>query len=125
MYLHKSMEDMEVTFYEMAGVIPGTIVKKDKLGRFGYITLEGGMVLGKDTGPIPAHEFHYFDSDCCGESFTARKPESSRSWKCIHSEKNLFAGYPHLYFYGNPAVPLAFTEACLAYGKQCKRMEEL
>lgn len=125
MYLHKSMEDMEGTFYEMAGVIPGTVVKKDKLGRFGYITLEGGMVFGKDTGPIPAHEFHYFDSDCCGESFTARKPESSRSWKCIHSEKNLFAGYPHLYFYGNPVVPLAFTEACLAYGKQCKRMEEL
>lgn len=118
MYLHESMQDMEGVFHEMAGVIPGTVVKKDKLGRFGYITLKGGNVFGKDTGPIPAHEFHYFDSDCCGESFTAEKPESSRSWKCIHSEKNLFAGYPHLYFYGNPAVPLAFTEACLAYGKQ-------
>ena len=125
MYLHERMQDMEGTFYDMAGVIPGTVVKKDKLGRFGYITLEGGRVFGKDTGPIPAHEFHYFDSDCCGESFTARKPESRRSWKCIHSEKNLLAGYPHLYFYGNPVVPLAFAEACLAYGKQCKRMEGL
>ena len=56
----------------MAGVIPGTVVKKDKLGRFGYITLEGGMVFGKDTGPIPAHEFHYLIRTAAGKLYSQK-----------------------------------------------------
>lgn len=117
MYLHESMEDMKHRAWPMAGVIHGKAVKTKRLGRFGYITLSGGKVFGKDTGPFPAHEFHYFDSDSCGDSFKARKPYSSRSWTCIHSTETLFAGFPHLYFYGNPSVPAAFVQACQKYRK--------
>lgn len=112
MYLHEQMEDMEHTAWPMVGAIPGYVRKTDRLGRFGYITLEGGKVFGIDVGPVPSHEFHYFDSDCCGEAFVAKKPESTRSWKCIHSTDTLFAGFPHLYFYGNPKVAQAFITAC-------------
>ncbi len=31
----------------------------------------------EECGRNPGHEFHYFDSDNCGESYTARKPLSS------------------------------------------------
>ena len=30
----------------------------------------------------------------------------------------MMAGFPHLYYYGNPEVPRAFLEKCLAYKKQ-------
>ncbi len=116
MYLHEQMEDMKHTAWPMVGTIPGYVRRTDRLGRFGYITLEEGRVFGVDAGAIPSHEFHYFDSDCCGEAFVARKPGSSRSWKCIHSTDTLFAGFPHLYFCGNPKVAQAFVEACKKKG---------
>lgn len=112
MYLHEQMEDMDGRPWPMAGIIQGYVRKTDRLGRFGYITLEGGTVFGQDVGEIPSHEFHYFDSDCCGEDFLAKKPVGKRSWHCIHSAGTLFAGFPHLYFYGNPKVAQAFLDAC-------------
>ena len=115
MYLHEQMEDMNHRPWPMAGIIPGYVKKTERLGRFGYITLEGGKVFGKDVGTFPAHEFHYFDSDCCGEDFLAKKPVGNRSWHCIHSTDTLFAGFPHLYFYGNPGIAQAFVGACIKY----------
>lgn len=115
MYLHEQMEDMNHRPWSMAGIIPGYVKNTDRLGRFGYITLEGGKVFGKDVGTFPAHEFHYFDSDCCGEDFLAKKPVGNRSWHCIHSTDTLFAGFPHLYFYGNPGIAQAFIDACIKY----------
>lgn len=115
MYLHEQMEDMNHRPWTMAGIIPGYVKKTERLGRFGYITLEGGKVFGKDVGTFPAHEFHYFDSDCCGEDFLAKKPVGNRSWHCIHSTDTLFAGFPHLYFYGNPGIAQAFVGACIKY----------
>ncbi|MBS6196238.1 MAG: cobyrinic acid a,c-diamide synthase, partial [Clostridiales bacterium] len=112
MYLHQEMEDMEGNFRPMVGTVPGKAFRTPRLTRFGYITLEEGTCFGKQTGPIPAHEFHYFDSESCGEAFTAKKPESSRSWKCIHSGKNRMVGFPHIYYYSNLQVPKAFLQAC-------------
>lgn len=59
-----------------------------------------------------AHEFHYFDSDRCGEAYTAKKPLSSRSWKCIHSDGQGMSGFPHMYYYSNLRVPEQFLRAC-------------
>ncbi len=118
MYLHDTMEDMEGTSWSMTGVICGHVTHTDRLQRFGYVTLLEGTVFGQSAGPIPAHEFHYFDSDSCGDAFLAQKPESSRSWRCIHSSDTLFAGFPHLYFYGNPKTAQAFLQACGRFGKR-------
>lgn len=116
LYLHEEMEDMEGKSHAMAGVIEGRAFKTDRLSRFGYITLKGNQ--DDRFGEIPAHEFHYFDSTSCGTAFHAQKPESSRGWDCIHDEKRLFAGFPHLYYYGNPAVPEEFLHHCLCYQKE-------
>lgn len=112
MYLHQEMEDMEGRAWPMAGVLEGRAFHTERLNRFGYITLEGAGAFGMETGPIPAHEFHYFDSTCCGDAFLAKKPLSKRSWRCVHSSLTLFAGFPHLYYYGNPRFAEAFIKRC-------------
>lgn len=112
MYLHEQMEDMENHRWPMAGVIAGAVYRTSRLCRFGYITLEEGTCFGKRVGKIPAHEFHYFESENCGGDFLAQKPLSTRSWRCIHSDKQRIAGFPHLYYYGNLQVPEAFLRAC-------------
>ena len=116
MYLHEEMEDMDGQMRRMAGVIPGNVFRTPRLSRFGYIFLESRR--GKDYGRIPAHEFHYFDSTNCGDAFKASKPVGKRSWNCIHEEEKMMAGFPHLYYYGNPRVPRDFLRNCLAYKKE-------
>ena len=120
MYLHEELEGMDGRFYQTVGVIPGRAYRTPKLSRFGYVTLtQKKPVFGReDFGEIPAHEFHYFDSENCGDDFHAAKPESQRGWECIHGSDSMMAGFPHLYYYGNPEVPRAFLEKCLAYKKQ-------
>ena len=121
MYLHEEMEDMEGKLRRMAGVISGKAYRTPKLSRFGYITLtlkEGETVFGVNPGKLPAHEFHYFDSENCGASFRADKPLSKRGWDCIHGSDRLMAGFPHLYYYGNPRLAQAFLEKCLEYKKE-------
>lgn len=125
MYLHEKMEGMDGKLYDMAGIIPGKVWRTPRLTRFGYITLEqnnGQMtetkirVLGEaDLGHSPAHEFHYFDSENCGTTFHASKPESNRGWDCIHGTDHLLVGFPHLYYYANPRIPQAFLKKCLEY----------
>ena len=112
MYLHQEMEDMEGHSWPMAGVIHGKSWRTPRLTRFGYITLEDGTWFGEQVGAIRAHEFHYFDSDRCGEAYTAKKPLSSRSWKCIHSDGQGMSGFPHMYYYSNLRVPEQFLRAC-------------
>lgn len=112
LYLHRELEDMEGHSWPMVGRIEGKGYRTGRLSRFGYVTLEEGTCFGRQVGPIAAHEFHYFDSDNCGEDFTARKPAGNRNWKCIHSSRQGMAGFPHLYYYGNREVARAFLSAC-------------
>jgi cobyrinic acid a,c-diamide synthase len=122
LYLHDQMEDKEGTPYPMVGVISGEAHYTGKLSRFGYITLSEGTAFGQNVGPMPAHEFHYYDSTNCGESFLAEKPLSKRSWRCIHTSDTLLAGFPHNYFYGNIKLAEAFYEKCVEYRR--KREDE-
>lgn len=120
MYLHEEMEDMGGTLRQMAGVIPGKVYRTDRLNRFGYIKLKQKQaVFGEEAlGEIPAHEFHYFESENCGAAFEAQKPLGSRNWNCIHGNDRMLAGFPHLYYYGNPKVARAFLNKCLEYKKE-------
>ena len=128
MYLHEQMEGMDGRFYQMAGAISGKVFRTPRLTRFGYITLNQNReanVLGmRNFGGIPSHEFHYFDSDNCGNAFYAKKPLSTRGWECIHGTDRLLAGFPHLYYYGNPQVPEAFLSKCLEYRKETRKMKK-
>ena len=122
MYLHQEMEDMEGKQRRVCGVIPGRAYRTPKLNRFGYITLTEKQDTG--LGEIPAHEFHYFDSTDCGEDFHAAKPASKRGWDCIHDQGRLMAGFPHLYYYGNPRVPARFLKNALEYKKERRQKKD-
>lgn len=117
MYLHKNMEGVDGEEYEMAGVIDGKAYKTEKLQRFGYIdmTAEKDNILCKKGEKFPAHEFHYWDSTDCGDSFTAQKADG-RSWKCVHGSENMYAGFPHLYFYSDIKTAENFVRSCAEYG---------
>ena len=117
MYLHETLEDMNGTQRHMTGVIPGHVFRTDRLKRFGYVRLQQKKrVFGEEAlGIVPAHEFHYFDSENCGEDFSAQKPAGSRHWNCIHAGERMMAGFPHLHYYGNPNVAKAFLKQCLQY----------
>lgn len=118
MYLHKTLDNGERT-YKMAGVIDGVCRKTDKLQRFGYMemTAEEDNILCKKGGKIKAREFHYFESDCCGSGFTARKDASE--WKCVNTSKNLFAGFPHIHFWSDINFAENFIRSCEEY--KCTR----
>lgn len=122
MYLHQEMEDMEGKQRRVCGVIPGRAYRTPKLNRFGYITLTEKQDTG--LGEIPAHEFHYFDSTDCGADFHAAKPASKRGWDCIHDRGGLMAGFPHLYYYGNPRVPARFLKNALEYKKERRQKKD-
>lgn len=142
MYLHEEMEDMESRSHAMCGVISGKAYRTPKLSRFGYITLglaekiadgqseqagrepdgrngddnlrTGGQLLALGQ-IIRGHEFHYFDSTNPGADYLAKKPTGKRQWTCIHGNEKSAAGYPHLYYWSNPAFAAAFVEQAAQY----------
>lgn len=120
LYLHRTLQDEKSVPYPMVGVIEADAVKTEKLSRFGYVTLtakqDNLLCLAEES--LPAHEFHYWDSTDCGDNFTAQKPLRGTNWQCVHAQKNLWAGFPHLYF---PAVPQAayrFLKSAADYRKE-------
>jgi cobyrinic acid a,c-diamide synthase len=115
MYLHERLEDADGNMHDACGVIKGEVRNTGKLSRFGYITVgsdDSDSIL-KD-GPVKGHEFHYWDSDNCGDSWKAVKT-NGKEYSCMHEEGGLVAGYPHLYFYSNPSVPYNFLRKVQDY----------
>ena len=117
MFLHEQLEDDQGTFWPMCGVIPGRSYRTPKLGRFGYIdiTAVSDNLLCHQGESLPAHEFHYWDSDSAGDAFRAQKPQSTRGWECAHATPSLYAGYPHLCLHARPESAARFVRACAAW----------
>lgn len=119
LYLGQTLEDETGHAYPMTGALPGSGIQKQKLVRFGYanLTAKTNSLLFAQGEEIPVHEFHYWDSTENGDDFTAQKPVSARSWQCGFGEMNLYAAFPHLYFWGNPQWAERFVQAAAQYTK--------
>ena len=117
LYLHRTLQDPNGNPWPMAGVLEAEAYPTGKLGRFGYVTLTArtGSMLFKEGETIPAHEFHYWDSTAPGTDFTARKPQSNRSWEAAVATKSLYAGFPHFHFASHPEAARRFLEAARIY----------
>ena len=110
MYLHSMMADREGNTYRMCGVFDGNSENTNKLVRFGYATFRS-----EKTGLwCKGHEFHYWESDTCGDDWTATKPTGA-SYRCIHDDGRVIAGFPHLYYYSNKELPMEFLRRCQGY----------
>ena len=114
LYLHESLEDADGVPHPMVGALPARAFKTGKLGRFGYITLtaktDGLIAVAGEQ--LPAHEFHYWESENTGAAFAAQKPQSERGWECGITTDTLYAGFPHLYLPGAPQAAWRFVQAC-------------
>ena len=111
MYLHDTIFDSEKKPYKMAGVIHACCMKKERLVRFGYLTLNSKT----DSFLQKGHEFHYYDSEDNGECAIAKKPVGTRSWECVHAGSDHWWGFAHLSYYSNPKFAEKFAEACRSY----------
>ena len=120
MYIQRAFKDKEGNEFEMVNVIDSTSNLTNKLSRFGYTTLTAlkDNVLFHAGEQINAHEFHYSDSDLCGEDFLALKPITGKRWHCIHGNSTMIAGYPHMHLWGNLKAAERFVRACSVYREQ-------
>lgn len=122
MYLLDSFKE-EKNEFKLAGVCEGQSFMTDRLNNFGYITLtaDEDNLMCKKGEKINGHEFHYSTSTNLGDIFTASKPESARTWKCIIADDTKFMGYPHLHFLGNIDFAENFMDAAISYKKEQKK----
>lgn len=100
--------------YPMAGAIGTRCFDAKKLQRFGYATVsapEDSLLFAAGVS-VPAHEFHYWDAEDCGDGLISKKP-SGRSAPCAFTSDTLYAGFPHLYFPGAPETAKRFVRKCL------------
>jgi cobyrinic acid a,c-diamide synthase len=104
-------------FHKMAGIIPAQALHGHRKGHFGYIevTLEKDGLLGQKGDSFRAHEFHYWESTMKDADCFVVKPGNGSTWREGLCTKTLYAGFPHLYFYGSPKVGEHFLQAAREY----------
>ena len=114
LYLHRILEGSDGVEYPMTDVIGARAYRTDRLSRFGYIELEAkqDQLILKEGEKGRGHEFHYWESEDCGDAIHAKKPLRKRNWDCVHGTPTLYAGFPHLFFYSNPAMAWNFLQKC-------------
>lgn len=122
LYLNDTLETGDRQRFHMAGVLKGNAFPAGRLVRFGYICLEAQMEnpylpVG---GKIRAHEFHYWDCEENGRTFTATKASGSADWECMVRKKRILAGFPHLYYYSNPEIAERFVRLCRIYERETR-----
>ncbi|MBP5282206.1 MAG: cobyrinate a,c-diamide synthase [Lachnospiraceae bacterium] len=114
MYLHEAIINADGVSFPMAGVIHGSCKDTGKLVRFGYASFH----LQRDQEEvftIRGHEFHYYDSDACGEDCLAVKPVTGRNWKCGYFTEDHFWSYGHMYYPSAPEFADWFVEKCRSW----------
>ena len=117
LYLGATLCDERGKAYPMVGVLPGRASDTGRLVRFGYQTLraDADSLLFRAGEAFPAHEFHYWESDDCGDALRVEK--GARGWRCGFVGDTLYAAFPHLYFAGRPELAERFVAAARKYGE--------
>ena len=123
MYLLEAIEQVA-----MCGVLPGDAERKPRLVRFGYVEAETrrDSVLGPAGTVLRGHEFHRYDCDFNGADCTLTKPAaghgyaatSARSYEGIYLTDSLAAGFPHFYYWSNPAALAHFLDSCRTWRRK-------
>lgn len=118
MYLLDSFKE-DGNEYDLVGVCEGQSYMTNRLNNFGYVALTADKdnLMCKKGEKINGHEFHYSTSTNLGDAFTATKPESEKTWKCIVADDTKFMGYPHLHFLGNIDFARNFVDTAIGYQK--------
>ncbi len=120
LYLQNSLTDPQGATYKMAGALAGGSAKGRSLRHFGYIamSLRSGNLFGRSRMQLRAHEFHYYEcvpDDMTYQAFAVQKASGEAEWMTGWAGDTLYAGFPHIYFYGNEDFAEAFLEKAQAF----------
>ena len=120
MYLNKAIKTDEGIF-EMCGIFNSLCQNTNRLTHFGYVELmaQKNSVFGKAGTKLKGHEFHYYHCENEGNSFKAQKPLTGRNWECAFTNENMYAGFPHLYFYSNLEAVNNYLNRCIEFKSRC------
>ena len=121
LYLLEELTNQSGQTWPMTAALPGGSHGTGALRRFGYLhlTAEKESLLFRAGEAVPAHEFHYWEADCCGQDLIAVKP-SGWTWRCAYTGPTLYAGFPHLHLGGSLPLAQRFVEAAMEYKeKRC------
>ena len=117
MYLADALEDLDGHLHEMVGVLPATVRMKPRRLSLGYtsVVTSGPSLLGPAGTAARGHEFHYSTLDSVPES-VARVYRMSDTRGNERAEGfqigRALLSYVHLHFGSNPAIAVAFVDAC-------------
>ena len=119
-YLCEQLEGADSKSYPMVGFLPGSSFRTPSLRRFGYVrlTAQKDNLLCKKGEGFAAHEFHYWDSQHCGNGCIAQNPTGAAAGSAWSVTKTFWAGYPHLYFYANVQMAKNFLNRCNRFHTQ-------
>jgi cobyrinic acid a,c-diamide synthase len=122
MYLNQELIDFDGTSYPMVGWFEGCVRMTKKLKGFGYktLSLQENCVLGPKNLQVKCHEFHHSEVDQMGLEpiyclNKVRDGVVTSVNRCGYQKGNGVAGYPHIHFYGNTAIPIHLLTAAKKY----------
>ncbi|MBP5460173.1 MAG: cobyrinate a,c-diamide synthase [Clostridia bacterium] len=120
LYLGAELASQDGTCFPMAGVFLGAALPAGKPVRFGYAELvsDKDTLLAPAGQPVRIHNFHYWDTSARGSDYTATKPVNGRTFTTGYGTDTLYAGFPHLYFAGDPEMTGRFIAAARNYQKE-------
>ncbi|UFJ59646.1 cobyrinate a,c-diamide synthase [Brevibacillus sedimenti] len=115
MYLTDAIVTTDGHTYPMAGIIPGAVTMQKRLAALGYREVQGtaeNFLIGPDE-LVHGHEFHYSTFAPEHTMPYAYQTKGLRGTKPEgYARGNLVAGYTHLHFASNPALPKRWVERC-------------
>lgn len=114
MYLGRSIRTRDGSEHPMTEVLDIATAMEGRPQKRGYIRLTARRdnLLCHAGENVMAYEYHgSVDDDSAGD-FAALSIASGDKWDCCVATPTLFAGFPHLYWAGQPQLAENFARAC-------------
>jgi cobyrinic acid a,c-diamide synthase len=124
MYLCEAITDRHGERYEMVGLVPCEVKMQSRLAALGYreVSAVGEHFLLSGDEKARGHEFHYSMATELCELPKAYKTKGLRGKKEEgYRQRNLVAGYTHLYFPSNAGLAERFVAAAREFGLAGRR----
>ena len=126
MYLSRGIRTTDEVDHPMVGLIPGTVVVRDRLQALGYVevTTRAPTILGPAGLAFRGHQFRYSEfaalPEPCDRRYDVRQRRSGQVVAEGFATANVLASYVHAHWASNPAIPGDFVRACAAFRLQAR-----
>ena len=116
MYLHERLADAGGKEFDMVGAVKGRCYPVGHPVRFGYFELEECRdPFWSGTEGVKGHEFHYYESECCGDRCVVVKRATGQRRSCMGGSGACFWGFPHFYYASKPVMAEKIAGAVKAF----------